>query len=75
MITYSKKGKRHTFGMNDGDFDTFAEILWALKHTPPPAGFNRKPFTTKQVKIIEEMFSRLGYADDYAQYINRINGQ
>ena len=75
MITYSKKGKRHNFGFNDEDFDTFAEVLWLLKHTPPPIGFNRKPFTMKQIRIIEEMFSRLGYNEDYATYLNKMNGQ
>jgi len=75
MITYSKKGKRHNFGMNDDDLQTHSEVLWLLYHTPPPVGFNRKPFTMKQQKHIDELFSRIKYPDNYAEVLNKLTGQ
>lgn len=75
MITYCKKGKRHVFAMNDGDLKTFAEVVWLLRNTPPPIGFNRKPLTFKQQKMVDELFERMAYPDNYAEMLNKTNGQ
>jgi hypothetical protein len=75
MIIHCKKAKRHIFTMSEENFQTFAEVIFLLKHTPPPIGFNRKPFTAGQVKIIEEVYSRMGYSDDYGEYLNKLHGQ
>jgi hypothetical protein len=75
MITYTKKGKRHYWGMNDDDFEAYYEIIWLLKHTPPPIGFNRKPFSFRQQRFIDETYDRISYSDDYNEKINKKNGQ
>ncbi len=75
MITYIKHKQRHLFGMNNSDLSVFAELVWLLKHTPPPIGFNRKPFTIKQRKIIEDIYDLISYPDNYSEELNRKNDQ
>jgi hypothetical protein len=75
MITLSHKGKRHVWGMNDYDFAIYAEILWLLVHTPPPAGYMRKPFTPEQTRKIDEIYNRIGYPDNFQMMLNQKTGQ
>lgn len=75
MITYSRKGNRHTFGMNKDDLDDFAELMWLLKHTPPPLGFHRKPLTLAQQRIVDAFSSLITYPPDYAGIVNAKTGQ
>ena len=75
MITYCKKGKRHTIGMNESEFQSFAEVIWLLDRGIPPMGFNRKPLTITQKKVIEDIKNRFGYSDDFASYLNTKTGQ
>jgi hypothetical protein len=75
MITHSVKGKRHILGMNEEDFQIFAEVIWLIQHGVPSIGFNRKPLTPKQQKIVEEIFSRFSYDDNFGIYLNRMTGQ
>ena len=75
MITHSKKGKRHTIGLNEEEFQTFAEVIWLVKKGVTPMGFNRKPLTTRQQTVIDEMFSRFNYSDDFGIWLNKMTGQ
>lgn len=75
MITYCKKGNRHTFGMNTEELKTFAELIFLLRNTPPPIGFNRRPLTQKQKEIVEHLFERISYPEDYSESLNKRNGQ
>ena len=68
------KGRRY-WGMTQDDLTTFAEIIWLLKHSPPPIGFNRKPLTSKQVKIVDAFYEWINYEPDYAEQINKKTGQ
>jgi hypothetical protein len=61
--------------MNDGDLNTFAEVVWLLNNTPQPVGFNRKPLTFKQRKIVEEMVNLISYPENYSALLNSHNGQ
>jgi hypothetical protein len=75
MITLSHKGKRHVWGMNDYDFAVYAEIIFLLEKTPPPVGFNRKPFTPEQKAKINEIYNRIGYPDNFNFMLNQKTGQ
>ena len=75
MITYCKKVQRHVFAMNSEELKTFAELIFLLRNTPPPIGFNRRPLTQKQKEIIEHIFERISYPDDYGKSINERNNQ
>ena len=75
MITYVKKGKRHTIGMNDSDFVIHSEVIWILTHTPPPCGFNRKDWTVQQKEYFEKMRNLIEYPHDYAELLHAITGQ
>jgi len=75
MITYSKKGNRHIFGMNTEDLKTFAEIVFLLRNSPPPIGYNRRPLTMKQKEIVEKIFERINFGEDYGIKLNEKNGQ
>ena len=75
MITYSKKGCRHTFGMNTEDLESISEVIWLLNHTPKEVGYNRKPFTFKQRQKIEEFGDRINYPDHFAELLNKKYGQ
>lgn len=61
--------------MNSSDLAVFAELMWLLKHTPPPVGFNRKPFTNKQRKLIEDLYDLIDYPNNYPEELNRRNDQ
>lgn len=75
MIVYKKIRNRHYFSLNNQDLADLAEVIWLLKHTPPPVGFHRKPFTPKQEAVIEQLYDRIGFPDNYASYINAKRGQ
>lgn len=75
MITYSKKGKRHTISMNDSDFVVHSEVFWILAHNPPPAGFNRKDWTIQQKEYVQKMLNLIEYPHDYAEMLHNITGQ
>jgi hypothetical protein len=49
--------------------------VWIWKHNPPPIGFNRKPMTRKQEKIIEDIFDHVNYPENYAELLNKKNEQ
>jgi hypothetical protein len=61
--------------MNSSDLVVFAELMWLLKHTPPSVGFNRKPLTIKQQKVVEDIYDLITYPDNYSEELNRRNGQ
>lgn len=75
MITYSSLKGRHIFSFNNDDLSVFAKIVWIWKHNPPPIGFNRKPMTRKQEKIIEDIFDHVNYPENYAELLNKKNEQ
>jgi len=75
MINYREIKGRPYWGMSKDDLSIFAELIWLLKHTPPPIGFNRKPLTLKQQNMIEDFFQRINYGEDYAKQLNTKNGQ
>lgn len=75
MVTYQQNKGRHAFSMNRDDLAIFAELFWLLHHTPPPAGFNRRPFTGKQSKMIEDIHDLIVYPDNYDETMNKKNGQ
>ena len=61
--------------MNEEDLLIFAEVVWLLRTSPPPIGYNRKPLTIKQQKMIDELFSRISYPENYAEHLNKLHGQ
>lgn len=75
MITYAKKGRRHSISMNDKEFDAFAEVIFLLNHTPPPVGFNRKPLTSQQKNIVEGIYNTFSYHPEYKTYLNKKTDQ
>lgn len=75
MITYTQKGRRHTFAMNDEDMGVFAEVIWLLKHAPPPMGFKRRPLTTSQQKVVDRLNDLIMFPTDYEQFLNAKTGQ
>jgi hypothetical protein len=75
MITYLKKNQRNVFSMNPRDLSVFAELLWVLKHSPPPIGFNRKPLTAEQQRVVDDLFCLIDYPDGYAESLNIKTGQ
>ncbi len=75
MITYSKTGKRHQFAMNTDDLSRFSELVWLLKHTPPPVGYCRKPFTSRQQMVIDDLYDLISYPLDYSSQLNERTGQ
>ena len=75
MITFSSVKKRHVISMNDRDLEYFAELIFLLKHSPPPAGYNRKPFTPSQMRVVEELYELIPYPDGYGNMLNAKTGQ
>lgn len=75
MITYKKVDRKHQFSMSTQDLGDMAELIWLLKHTPPPIGYNRKPFTLGQQRIIEEMYRVIQFPSDFGEFINSKTGQ
>ena len=75
MITFRKEKNRNWWGMSQDDQATFSELIWLLKHTCPPIGFNRKPLTKKQEKMIEDFFDMIAYPDNFTEYMNQRHGQ
>jgi len=75
MITYAKVKQRHVFSMNNRDLSDLAELVYLLKHTPPPAGFNRRPFTTAQQRVVDQLSDLIGYPSDYGTMLNNKTGQ
>jgi hypothetical protein len=75
MITFLKVKNRHTFSMSKDDLDNLAEVIWLLKHSPPPCGYNRRPLTTKQQKVVDDIFDLIAYPDGYGEALNNKTGQ
>jgi len=75
LIAYAKNKSRHVFSMSQDDLNVFAEVVWLLKHTPPPVGFNRRPFTVRQSRLVEELYDRIGYPENYNEIINLKHNQ
>ena len=75
MITYSHKNRRHTFSMNDEDMVNLAEIIWLLKHSPPPMGFKRRPLTAPQQAVVDRFNDLITYPTDFETIINAKTGQ
>jgi len=75
MINYKNVKGRSYFGMSNDDLAIFAQVIWLLKHTPSPVGFNRKPFTTKQQKTIDDIYDLINFGEDYAEKLNSHHGQ
>ena len=75
MITYAKEKARHVFKMSADDLQVFGEIVWLLRHTPPPVGYQRKPFTHRQERIIEEIYDAFNFAPDYREQLLNHNEQ
>ena len=75
MITYRHEKRRHILSMTDNDLSDLAEVVFLLKHTPPPLGYCRKPLTTPQEKIIDALYDVIGYPTDYAITLNAKTGQ
>ena len=75
MITYSHRNRRHSFSMNDENMVNFAEVMWLLKHAPPPMGFKRRPLTTAQQAIVDRFNDLITFPADYEQIINAKTGQ
>jgi len=75
MISFKQVKGRQYWGMSKDDLTVFAELIWLLKHNPPPIGFNRKPLTTKQERIIDDFYDRIIFGDNYAESLNAKTGQ
>ena len=75
MINYKQVKGRSYFGMSADELATFAELIWHWKHDPKPIGFNRKPMTKKQEKLIETFFDLINFPEDYAEMLNKRHGQ
>lgn len=75
MISYRRDKSRNVFSMNDNDLVTLAQVIWLLRHAPPPMGYNRKPLTQKQNKVVEEIYDLIGYPEDYACKLNQHTDQ
>jgi hypothetical protein len=75
MITYRHEKRRHVLSMTNQDLADLAEVIWLLKHTPPPMGYQRKPMTGPQQKIVDNLYDIIGYPADYAALINSKTGQ
>lgn len=75
MVTYQKVKNRHQFSMSETDLDVFAQLIYLWRHNPQPIGYNRKPLTSKQTKIIEDIYDLINYAPDYNAQLNTHTGQ
>lgn len=61
--------------MDNMEMKNLCELVWLLKHTPPPIGFNRKPMTIGQQHVVDSLYDTIWFPDDYAATININNGQ
>ena len=75
MITLSTIKRRHVLSMNTTDLGHLAELVWVLYHTPPPVGYNRKPLTAAQRKVVEDLYELIPYPDGYGASLNGKTGQ
>jgi len=73
MIGFKREKGRNWWGMNTEDMATFAELIWHLRNDPKPIGFNRRPMTKKQERIVEDIFDLINYPPDYAECLNKRN--
>lgn len=71
MISFKKEKGRCYFGMSPSDMVVFAQLIWHWKHDPEPIGFNRKPMTAKQKAIVEDLYDRINYPDNYCEQLNQ----
>ena len=61
--------------MNGADMEIFAEVMWLIKHAPPPMGFKRRPLTVSQQAIVDRFNDLITYPPDYETIINAKTGQ
>jgi len=75
MIAYKHERRRHILSMSSSDLSDLAELIYLLRHTPPPLGYQRKPLTTGQQRIVENLYDTIGFPVDYGSMLNSKTGQ
>jgi len=75
MIAYRHDKRRHILTFSNADLADMAELIWLLKHTPPPLGYQRKPLTTAQQRVVDNLYDVIQFPPEYGTLINSKTGQ
>lgn len=72
-LKQSKAG--YSITMTEAEMAALAEVIWLLRHSPPPIGFTRKPLTFAQNQIVQAVYDLIEYDDNYWDFMQKRNGQ